>query len=114
VTTGRRHEQEEAVMEDLTPEAVADLLAQDAILLVDVREPHEHDAERIEGAHLAPLSCLDPSALPDPGGRLIVFHCALGGRSAKAMAIAQAAGLPVLGHVAGGIQAWKSAGLAVK
>jgi rhodanese-related sulfurtransferase len=43
-----------------------------------------------------------------------VFHCALGGRSARAMAIAQAAGLPVLGHMAGGIQAWKSAGFVIK
>jgi rhodanese-related sulfurtransferase len=101
-------------MENLTPEEIADLLARDAILLIDVREPHEHEAECIVGAVLVPLSSFDPAALPDPEGRRIVFHCALGGRSAKAMAIAAAAGLPVLGHMAGGIQAWKSAGLVVK
>jgi rhodanese-related sulfurtransferase len=81
------------------------------ILLVDVREPAETAIERIPGAVLAPLSSFDPDDLPDPGERVLVFFCASGIRSVKASELAQAAGLPHDAHLAGGIKAWKAAGL---
>jgi rhodanese-related sulfurtransferase len=90
---------------------VARLLEEDAIVLIDVREPSEHAAERIHGALLFPLSTFDPAALPDSGGRAVVFHCAAGVRSAKAVAACQSAGLLHDSHLKGGIQAWKAAGL---
>jgi rhodanese-related sulfurtransferase len=96
---------------DLTPEEVADGLATDKILLIDVREPGETVRERIDGAQLMPLSQFDPVDLPDPGGRTVVFTCASGIRSIKAAEIAQAAGLAFDAHLAGGIKAWKAAGL---
>jgi rhodanese-related sulfurtransferase len=60
---------------------------------------------------LLPLSAFDPAAIPDPDGREVVFSCATGKRSARASEIAQAAGLPYRSHLAGGIVAWKAAGL---
>jgi rhodanese-related sulfurtransferase len=96
---------------DLSAEEVAAELAADRVLLVDVREPRETAAERIPGAVLLPLSAFDPSAIPDPEGREVVFSCATGRRSAKASELAQAAGLPYRSHLAGGIVAWKAAGL---
>jgi rhodanese-related sulfurtransferase len=99
-------------VQDLAPADVARRLAERSILLVDVREPDEYAAERIHGALLYPLSTFDPRALPDTGGK-IVFQCGSGMRSAKALAAAAAAGLSVAGHLAGGIQAWKEAGLPV-
>jgi len=95
---------------DLAPEEVADGLAANEIVLVDVREPNETAIERIPGAVLLPLSTFDPADLPDPAGRALVFSCASGIRSVKASEIAQAAGLPHDAHLAGGLKAWKAAG----
>ena len=103
-----------SMLENLSPEAVARGVAEGRYLLIDVREPSEHEAEHIEGAVLFPLSTFDPAALPDPGDREIVFHCALGGRSARAAEAAAAAGLDANRHLAGGIKAWKTAGLPTK
>jgi rhodanese-related sulfurtransferase len=99
---------------DLTPQEVADGLATGRILLVDVREPHETAREGIRGALLVPLSRLDPLDLPEPEGREVVFTCASGVRSMKAAEIAQAAGLAYDAQLAGGIAAWKAAGLPVE
>jgi rhodanese-related sulfurtransferase len=96
---------------DLTAEEVAEGLKAGDILLIDVREPNETAIERIPGAILAPLSMFDPDDIPDPGGRTVVFSCASGIRSIKAAEIAQAAGRPFNAHLAGGLKAWKAAGL---
>lgn len=99
---------------DLTPEEVSRGLADGKILIVDVREPREVEAERIAGAVYLPMSAFDPDQLPDPQGRTVVFACASGIRSVAASQIAQAAGLPYDAHLAGGLKAWKAAGLPVE
>jgi rhodanese-related sulfurtransferase len=96
---------------DLSAEEVAAELAAGRILLVDVREPGETAQERIPGSMLLPLSAFDLTAIPDPNGREVVFSCRTGRRSIRASEIAQAAGLPYRSHLAGGIVAWKAAGL---
>lgn len=98
-------------LHDLSPDQVRTLLEQGEILLIDVREPAEFAAERIHGALNCPLSSFDPHALPDRAGRRIVFQCGSGKRSAMAAQRCQAAGLPVDAHLAGGILAWRGAGL---
>ena len=97
-------------VEDLTVEQVKAGVEEGSILLVDVREPNELAAERIPVAIDFPLSDFDPSALPDPEGRRLVFTCRSGRRSVTASKAAQAAGLPHDAHMAGGILAWKAAG----
>ena len=97
---------------DATPEQVHAWLANGEILLVDVREPNEYAFERIHGALLYPLSTFDPSALPTEG-RKLVLHCGSGKRSMMAAHKLQTAGHDHLTHLAGGIQAWKAAGLPV-
>ncbi len=86
------------------------LLAEGRILLVDVREPGEYSMERIPGALLYPLSTFDVEHLPADGRRMVVFHCAVGGRSLTAARLRKAAGQPAA-HMAGGITAWKALGL---
>lgn len=98
-------------LENLAAADVAGKLRAGEIVLIDVREPHEYEAERIHGALLCPLSTFDPMMLPDGGKRAIVFQCGSGMRSAKAVALCQAAGLAHRAHMAGGIQAWKAAKL---
>ena len=95
---------------DLSPEEVAQGLADDTILLVDVREPHELAMARIPDAVNVPLSSFDPGAIPEPAGKRVVFLCAAGVRSIKASEMAQAAGLPYDAHLEGGIRAWAMAG----
>lgn len=95
-------------LREMTPAQVHAALRDRAIVLIDVREPQEYQAERIHGALLFPLSSFDPTALPT-GGRPVVLHCGSGKRSATAVARCIAAGVPVTDHMAGGIQAWKHA-----
>ena len=96
---------------DLTPEEVAQGLAEGKLLLVDVREPDETEVERYPEAFYLPMSQVDPAAIPDPQGRRVVFACRSGNRSVTASLMAQAAGLPYDAHLAGGIKAWKEVGL---
>lgn len=100
-----------AKIHHLTPAEIRKALESHEILLIDVREPAEFAAERIEGAVNAPLSSLDPGRLPDAAGRTPVFSCGTGKRSAMAVEQCRAAGEPVERHLAGGIMAWKAAGL---
>jgi rhodanese-related sulfurtransferase len=95
---------------DATPEQVKAWLDQGEILLVDVREVNEYAVERIHGALLYPLSTFDPAALPLEGRRL-VLHCAGGKRSAMAGQKLLDAGHPHVTHLAGGLGAWKAAGM---
>jgi rhodanese-related sulfurtransferase len=104
-------EYDDPPVHDLTPEDVAKGLAEGKMLLVDVREQNEIAVERYPEAVVVPLSSFDPSQLPDPQGKQVVFACRSGRRSVTASQAAQAHGLPYDSHLAGGILAWKAAGL---
>ncbi len=99
---------------DLAPEDVSKGMAEGRYLLVDVREPNEVAAEAYPGAVVVPLSSFDPKAIPDPKGKQVVFACRSGKRSVTASLAAQAAGLAYNKHLAGGMLAWKAAGLPTK
>jgi len=96
---------------DLTPQEVAQGLQEGRFLLVDVREPNETAVERFPHAVIVPLSTFDPAAIPDPAGRDVVFACRSGRRSVTASLAAQEQGFPYGSHLAGGLLAWKAAGL---
>lgn len=101
-------------VEDLSPEDVSKGIAEGRYLLVDVREWNEVSAESYPDSVVAPLTTFDPSALPDPAGKEVVFACRSGKRSVTASLAAQDAGLPYNKHLAGGIIGWKAAGLPTK
>jgi rhodanese-related sulfurtransferase len=96
---------------DLTPEEVSKGMAEGRYLLVDVREPNEVAVEAYPGAVVVPLSSFDPEDIPDPQGKQVVFACRSGKRSVTASLAAQAGGLAYDKHLAGGMLAWKAAGL---
>jgi rhodanese-related sulfurtransferase len=96
---------------DLTPQEVARGLGEGRMVLVDVREPNETAVERFPDAVLVPLSDFDPAAIPAPDGREVVFACRSGRRSVTASLAAQEQGFAYGSHLAGGILAWKAAGL---
>jgi rhodanese-related sulfurtransferase len=96
---------------NLTAEEVARGVTEGRVLLVDVREPNEVAVEAYPDAVVVPLSSFDPAAIPDPQGRQVVFACRSGRRSVTASLAAQERGYPYAAHLAGGILAWKAAGL---
>ena len=96
---------------DLTPQQVTAALAAREILLLDVREPADFAVEKIAGALNVPLSTFNPAALPDAGGKTVVLQCAGGKRSAMAVDRCRKAGQAIETHLAGGLAAWKAAGL---
>jgi rhodanese-related sulfurtransferase len=96
---------------NLTPQDVARGLTEGRMLLVDVREDNEVAVESYPGAVVVPLSVFDPAAIPDPAGKQVVFACRSGRRSVTASLAAQDKGYPYDAHLAGGILAWKAAGL---
>lgn len=83
-------------------------------VLVDVREPAEHAAEKIDGAILLPLSTATTQSLPPHTGKKLVIHCRSGKRSTAVCQklLAEDANLELY-NLEGGIIAWSSAGLAV-
>ena len=96
---------------EVAPADVQTWLEEGGVLLVDVRETREYDAEHIAGALLLPLSSLDPEFFPVLPGRRVVLHCAIGKRSLAAAKMLRAAGHGDVMHMAGGLDAWKDAGL---
>jgi sulfur-carrier protein adenylyltransferase/sulfurtransferase len=79
---------------------------QDALYLIDVREPDEHIAYNIGGINI-PLSVLqeDPGQLDQKilKGKKIIFYCKTGVRSKKAVIIAQSQGIKNSLSLRGGI-----------
>ncbi|MCA3598114.1 MAG: sulfurtransferase [Methylobacterium sp.] len=95
---------------DLDLDTIREGLADGSILLIDVREAHEFAMGHIPESLSMPLSTFDPEGIPEAEGRRIVFSCAAGVRSRHALMMAQAAGLPLAEHYAGGFKDWVMAG----
>jgi rhodanese-related sulfurtransferase len=99
---------------DIDRDEVKRGLANGSMLVVDVREPHEFAAGHIPGSVSHPLSAFDPATLPVREGKRIVFSCASGVRSQRAIEFARAAGLDLNEHYKGGFKEWSAAGEAVE
>jgi sulfur-carrier protein adenylyltransferase/sulfurtransferase len=94
-------------LEEVTPTELQALLEmRHPPLVLDVRNPEEIAICRIAGSKVIPLP-----ELPNRLGELdsatsMVVHCKSGARSAKAIALLQAAGFSNLKNLKGGILAW--------
>ncbi|MFN7130063.1 MAG: rhodanese-like domain-containing protein [Brevundimonas sp.] len=101
----------------VTVEEAAVWLQSGEAILIDVREPDEFAAARIDGAILAPLSQMPAAweALDLPADRKIIVMCLKGGRSHQVCAFVGPTGPngQPLFNLTGGIQAWHAAGLPV-
>ncbi|MBN9609542.1 MAG: adenylyltransferase/sulfurtransferase MoeZ [Actinobacteria bacterium 69-20] len=93
----------------ISPRELETLRAErDDVLLVDVREPPEHDLVAIPGDVLIPKGrILSGEALDElPHDRLIVLYCKSGARSADCLRALHAAGYDDALHLGGGVMAW--------
>ncbi|MGD1850887.1 MAG: molybdopterin-synthase adenylyltransferase MoeB [Cyanophyceae cyanobacterium] len=83
----------------------------DEFVLLDVRNPVEVEIATIPGSVLVPLPDIENGNGVDQvkalvnGGKKLVIHCKMGGRSAKALGILKESGIEGI-NVKGGIRAW--------
>ncbi|MCQ4013441.1 rhodanese family protein [Klebsiella pneumoniae] len=98
----------------LTPAEAQAQIAQGA-RLIDIRDADEYAREHIPDAELVPLATLTSGApLNARAGETVIFHCQAGSRTQNnAIRLAAAAAPAQACLLAGGIQAWKAAGLLV-
>lgn len=96
-------------MNNLTPTELKEKMDQnDDFLLIDVREPHEHEAFNIGGS-LVPLQTL-PSRLGDMKDFIdmeIVVYCRSGARSGSAQRYLLDSGFSNVRNLTGGMLAWQ-------
>ncbi|MDE2410172.1 MAG: rhodanese-like domain-containing protein [Sphingomonadales bacterium] len=100
--------------QEIRASELAELLGQDAAVVVDVREVDEFSAGHIPGSVNMPLSTFQASKLPDPGKKRLVLTCLGGKRSGMALDKCRAVEALANTHLAGGFSAWASAGLPVE
>ncbi|WP_254534828.1 rhodanese-like domain-containing protein [Halomarina litorea] len=111
-------EEAEKDVETLSVEAVHDLLGDEDVTLLDIRDVRERWIEgTIPGARHAPRGMLEFWADPEteyyrdyfePSRRYVLF-CNEAGRSALAAKTLQKMGFEDVAHVAGGFTAWQAA-----
>jgi adenylyltransferase/sulfurtransferase len=93
---------------EILPDDVNGMIARgDEFILLDVREPHEHQARNIPQARLIPLGTLPAQLGSIDKSKQIVVHCKAGIRSAKACTLLRENGFRNVLNVKGGIDAWK-------
>ena len=90
---------------EVTPEQAQAALADDSAQLIDVREPYEWEAGRIDGALHIELEQLSANAAKIDTDRPVIFHCRLGSRSAMAAQAFRGIGIDAY-SMAGGLQRW--------
>ena len=93
-------------------------------VIVDVREPGEHQSWRISGAMLVPRGILEPAVelgnpqrnqvLANARGEKVVLYCSTGGRSALAADVLQKMGFTDVESLAGGITNWRNTGYPIE
>jgi rhodanese-related sulfurtransferase len=76
--------------------------------LIDVREKKEWDQGHIKGAVLIPVNDVLARIKEVAADRDVIFHCAVGVRSALACEMAAAMGRGHLYNMEGGMEAWQA------
>jgi molybdopterin/thiamine biosynthesis adenylyltransferase/rhodanese-related sulfurtransferase len=82
------------------------LSAGDKFVLIDVREPHEWDICRLDGATLIPPADFASRISSLDSADEIVLYCKNGGRSGVALRLLREAGFTKAANLEGGLDAW--------
>ncbi len=98
---------------EISPSEAADKSKAGMAVIVDVREKDEWDEEHIPDAiHMSRGTIeLDVEERVPDSDATIICHCGGGGRSALAAETLQKMGYKNVRSIAGGLRAWKAAGL---
>ncbi len=95
----------------ISAEAAASLIEDDKAILIDIRESDEFAREHIPGAHHEPLSGFDAADFPKDLGKIAIFHCASGARTAEAAPRILGTAFSEVFQLDQGLAGWKKAGL---
>lgn len=102
--------QEVDTITSITPDELADKMAEEKVLVIDVRRPGEFSAEHIDGAKSLPLDYISELMAEFPKEQTMYIHCAGGYRSMIASSILKSRGFDNLVDVAGGFAAIAKSG----
>jgi rhodanese-related sulfurtransferase len=97
---------------EVSPERAAELIRDGGVQLLDVREPHEVEAGRLDGSRHVALGELSGAADSIDRDTPVLFYCLSGARSGMAAQAFREAGYQAY-NLAGGLVAWDAAGLPV-
>jgi molybdopterin/thiamine biosynthesis adenylyltransferase/rhodanese-related sulfurtransferase len=115
-TVAESLEQVKGRIEEIDPARARQEIERDGALLVDVREPYEWDEAHLAGAKLAPMATVRDriAELAPDHSRRVILLCRVGNRSARAAdTLGAELGYENVASIAGGIEAWRDAGLPV-
>ncbi|MFN6519334.1 MAG: rhodanese-like domain-containing protein [Nostoc sp. CreGUA01] len=99
-------------LQTVDAQTLKQLLKQQAITLIDVRELAEYALEHIPGATLVSLSKFDPRKVTQDRDTKVILYCRSGNRSTMAAQKLFDADFTTVTHLEGGMSAWKQAGCA--
>ncbi|WP_028525206.1 MBL fold metallo-hydrolase [Runella limosa] len=102
--------QEVDTITSITPDELADKMAEEKVLVIDVRRPSEFSAEHIDGAKSLPLDYISELMAEFPKDQTMYIHCAGGYRSMIASSILKSRGYDNLIDIAGGFAAISKSG----
>ncbi len=106
-----------ALIKEVDGETLTGMMAESrGLLLLDVREPSEHEHGHLQNAHLVPRGILEAAAdlnypkrdaiLSAAREQPVVLYCATGGRSAMGAMVLQMMGFREVYSLAGGFMKW--------
>ncbi len=95
----------------VSPNQAAKAVEDGAGVFLDVREPWERELMHIKGSVSIPMRALPQRFAELPGDQDVYVYCQHGVRSLRAVAFLQKSGRPRAIDVAGGMEAWRQAGL---
>src|ERR1700757_742348 len=107
VTEAKKH------ITEISPQDAAEKSESGNAIIVDVRDKDEWDEDHIPGAMHMSRGTIEldiEEKVPNPN-EMIICHCGGGGRSALAAQSLQKIGYKNVRSMAGGLKAWKAAGL---
>ena len=96
-------------MREITPAQLKTWLedaSRDKPVLLDVREPWEYQAARIEGSQLVPMREVPARTAEIDQGKEVVAICHHGGRSMQVAMFLEKQGFKSVHNLVGGIDAW--------
>ena len=98
----------------ISVEEAREMIDRGNVQVIDVRQPNEYAVAHIPGVLLIPVDELYGRVDEVSEDKDVIFHCAVGVRSALACEIAVAMGRTRCYNMEGGIDAWKAKSLPVE
>ena len=103
-----------ALPRDVDVQTAAGLAERSDVIILDVREQDEWDAGHIAGALFIPMSEIQSRLSEVPTDKTVIVQCRSGNRSSQVTDFLQQQGFTNIRNMAGGLNAWQSAGLPVE